>query len=139
MEVSTDWCVAVEHWRSSSIRVIFVNYQTSKLQCKYQSYIQVDNIGDAQGFSGEILTGVRRTLPWKTESKVSLSQKTGYLDCCITATRMCCEKDGCCGRQACIIDVEKSITMEMYFPDRWTWHMITDLWEYQPPCPLPYY
>jgi len=29
--VSADWCVAVEHWRSSSIRVIFVDYQTSKL------------------------------------------------------------------------------------------------------------
>ena len=35
MEVSTDWCVAIEHWGSSSIRVIFVNYQTSKLQCNY--------------------------------------------------------------------------------------------------------
>ena len=33
--VSTDWCVAVEHWRLSSIRVIFINYQTSKLQCNY--------------------------------------------------------------------------------------------------------
>jgi len=28
MEVSADWCVAVEHWRLSSIRVIFVDYQT---------------------------------------------------------------------------------------------------------------
>ena len=35
MEVSADWYVAVEHWRSSSIRVIFINYQTSKLQCNY--------------------------------------------------------------------------------------------------------
>ena len=33
--VSADWCVAVEHQRSSSIRVIFVNYQTSKLQYNY--------------------------------------------------------------------------------------------------------
>jgi len=31
MRVSTDWYVAVEHWRSSSIRVIFVDYQTSEL------------------------------------------------------------------------------------------------------------
>ena len=31
MGVSADWCVTVEHWRSSSIRVIFVNYQTSEL------------------------------------------------------------------------------------------------------------
>ena len=35
MRVSADWCVTVEHWRSSSIRVIFINYQTSKLQCNY--------------------------------------------------------------------------------------------------------
>ena len=28
MEVSTDWCIAIEYQRSSSIRVIFVNYQT---------------------------------------------------------------------------------------------------------------
>jgi len=27
MEVSTDWCVAIEYQRSSSIRVIFVDYQ----------------------------------------------------------------------------------------------------------------
>ena len=35
MEVSADWCVTVEYQRLSSIRVIFVNYQTSKLQCNY--------------------------------------------------------------------------------------------------------
>ena len=35
MGVSNDWCVAVEHQRLSSIRVIFVNYQTSELQCNY--------------------------------------------------------------------------------------------------------
>jgi len=35
MGVSADWCVAVEHWRSSSIKVIFIDYQTSKLQCNY--------------------------------------------------------------------------------------------------------
>jgi len=29
------WCVAIEHWRLSSIRIIFVDYQTSKLQCNY--------------------------------------------------------------------------------------------------------
>jgi len=26
IEVSTDWCVAVEYWRLSSIRIIFVDY-----------------------------------------------------------------------------------------------------------------
>jgi len=31
MGVSADWYVAVEHQRSSSIRVIFVDYQTSEL------------------------------------------------------------------------------------------------------------
>ena len=35
MEVSTDWYIAVKHWGSSLIEVIFVNYQTSKLQCNY--------------------------------------------------------------------------------------------------------
>jgi len=31
MKVSTDWYVAIKHQRSSSIRVIFVDYQTSEL------------------------------------------------------------------------------------------------------------
>ena len=35
IEVSTDWCITVEHQRSSSIRIIFVDYQTSELQCNY--------------------------------------------------------------------------------------------------------
>ena len=35
MEMSANWSVTVEHWGSSSIRVIFVDYQTSKLQCNY--------------------------------------------------------------------------------------------------------
>jgi len=35
MELSADWYITVEYWRLSSIRVIFVDYQTSKLQCKY--------------------------------------------------------------------------------------------------------
>ena len=26
IEVSADWCVAVEYWRLSSIRIIFVDY-----------------------------------------------------------------------------------------------------------------
>ena len=30
MGVSADWCVAIEHQRLSSIRVIFIDYQTSK-------------------------------------------------------------------------------------------------------------
>ena len=67
IEVSTDWYVTIEY--------IFMNYQTSELQYNYLSYIQVDNIGDAQSFSGiapialsggfssKTLTRVRRTLP----------------------------------------------------------------------------
>ena len=35
IEVSADWCITIKHWRSSSIRVIFVNYQTSELQYNY--------------------------------------------------------------------------------------------------------
>ena len=31
VRVSTDLCVAIEHWGLSSIRVIFVDYQTSEL------------------------------------------------------------------------------------------------------------
>jgi len=26
MEISADWCVVVEHWRLSSIRIIFIDY-----------------------------------------------------------------------------------------------------------------
>ena len=48
MGVSTDWYVAVEYWRLSLIRIIFVDYQTSELQYNYQSYIQIDNIEDAK-------------------------------------------------------------------------------------------
>jgi len=40
MEVSADWYIAIEHQRLSLIRVIFVDYQTSKLQYDYKSYIQ---------------------------------------------------------------------------------------------------
>jgi len=35
MEVSTDWWVAFEHWKLSSVEVIFVDYQTSELQYNY--------------------------------------------------------------------------------------------------------
>ena len=35
MGVSADWCVTIEYWRLSSIRIIFVNYQTNKLQYNY--------------------------------------------------------------------------------------------------------
>jgi len=33
--VSADWYITIEYWRSSLIRIIFVNYQTSKLQYNY--------------------------------------------------------------------------------------------------------
>ena len=81
--MSTDWCVTIEHWKSSSIGIIFVDYQTSKLQYNYQSYIQVYTIGDtwdfssvalitpSGGFSIETLTEV--TLSWKTKSNRSIS------------------------------------------------------------------
>ena len=51
MEVSTNWIAAIEHWGSSSIKVIFVDYQTSELQYNYWSYIQIKYIGNTQGFS----------------------------------------------------------------------------------------
>jgi len=114
IKVSADWCIIIEHWRLSSIRVIFIDYQTSELQCNYQSYIQTDSIGDAQGFSSEIpitlsgcfsietLTGV--TLSWKTELNRSIStvedRIPGGLQHC---HKMCCKKGGHHGRQASII------------------------------------
>ena len=70
MGMSADQYIDIEYWRSSSIRIIFIDYQTSKLQCNYQSYIQERTIGDAWGFSnialivlsggfsGRTLTGV---------------------------------------------------------------------------------
>ena len=35
MEVSTIWCIVVKHQGLSSIELIFIDYQTSKLQCNY--------------------------------------------------------------------------------------------------------
>ena len=35
MGMSPDWYVTVEHWRSSLIRIIFIDYLTSELQCNY--------------------------------------------------------------------------------------------------------
>ena len=72
IEVCANWYIAVNHQRLSSIRIIFVDYQTSKLQCNYQFYIQVGSIGDAwdfssiapitlsRGFSNETLIEVRQ-------------------------------------------------------------------------------
>ena len=42
------------------------------------------------------------------------SQKTESLDCCITATRACYKKGGCCGRQACRLDVDKAVSPHEY-------------------------
>ena len=114
MGVSADWCVAIEHQRSSSIRVIFVNYQTSKLQCNYQSYIQMDSIGDTQSFSGKtsitpsrgfsvsILTGV--TPSQKNELNRSIStMEDGISRQLQHCYKIYCKKDGCYGRWACMI------------------------------------
>ena len=76
MGVSADWCVAVEYWRLSSIRVIFINYQTSELQYNYQSYIQTDSIGDAWGFSGKTPITLSRGFSVETLTEVTLSWKT---------------------------------------------------------------
>jgi len=37
--------------------------------------------------------------------------------------KACCEKGGCHGRWALIVG--KECTVEMCFPDKWTWHMTT--------------
>ena len=64
--VSTDWCITIKHWRLSSIEVIFVNYQTSELQCNYQFYIPRDTIEDAQGFRDIVLIAPSRGFSVKT-------------------------------------------------------------------------
>ena len=106
MRVSANWCVAIEHQRSSSIRVIFVDYQTSELQCNYQSYIQMNSIGDAQGFSGKTPISLSRGFSVKTLTEVTLSWKTklnrsistiedripGWLQHC---HKTYCKKGGC--------------------------------------------
>ena len=114
MKVSTEWCITVEYQRSSSIRIIFVNYQTSELQCNYQSYIQRDNIGDTWDFSGKTL--IRVWLYYKRPSQMEVFplQKMKYLDSCITTMWMCCKKGSCCGRQACIVDVGKAVLPQKY-------------------------
>ena len=75
MKVSTDWCITIEHQKLSSIRVIFVNYQTSKLQCKYQSYIQGDTIKYAQSFSSMAPITLRRSFSVETLTGVQLCHK----------------------------------------------------------------
>ena len=138
MKMSTNWYVAIEHWGSSSIEVIFVDYQTSKLQCNYQSYIQERTIGDAWSFSGivlivlsrgfsvETLIGVQLCHGRLSQRAVSLSQKLESLDCCTTAVQVYCKKDGYHRRQNFLDQMlTRSITMEMCFLDGWTWHMTT--------------
>ena len=45
MGMSTDQYITIKYQRLSSIRVIFIDYQTSKLQYKYQSYIIQEMLG----------------------------------------------------------------------------------------------
>jgi len=74
----------------------------------------MESIGDAWGFSGktpialsggfsvETLTGV--TLSWKTELNRSISvMEDGIPGRLQHRHEMCCEKGGCHGRQACIV------------------------------------
>ena len=74
----------------------------------------MDNIGDAWSFSGktlitpsrdfsvETLTGV--TLSWKTELNRSISaMEDGIPRWLQHYHKTCCKKDGCYGRQACMI------------------------------------
>ena len=116
--VSADWCVTIEHQRLSSIRVIFVNYQTYKLQCNYQSYIQMDSIGDTQdfssetpitlsrGFSVETLTEV--TPSWKTKLNRDVSTKKDRIPRGLQHhPKTCCKKGGHHGRQACMITPQR--------------------------------
>ena len=137
MEISTDWCVTVEYQELSSIEVIFVDYQTSELQCNYQSYIQVYIIKDAQGFSSiapialsggfsvETLTGVQLCHGRPSQIEISLLWKIKSPDCCTNTMQVCCKKDGHCRRQAFLDQMLiRDIPMEMCSPGGFTWHMI---------------
>ena len=119
MKVSIDWYIAVEYQRLSSIRIIFVDYQTSKLQYNYQSYIQVYSIKDTQGFRGivpiapsggfsiETLIGVQLCHERLSQIEVSPSWKIESPDCYITAIWACCKKDSYYRRQAFRLDIDK--------------------------------
>jgi len=62
----------------------------------------MESIGDAWGFSVEILTGV--TLSWKTELNRSISaMEDGISRGLQHRHEICCEKGGRCRRQACMI------------------------------------
>jgi len=65
-----------------------------------QSFSSIAPITLSRGFSVETLTGV--TPSWKTESNRSISTMEdgipGWLQHCC---KVCCKKDGCCGRWAC--------------------------------------
>jgi len=67
-----------------------------------QSFSGIASITLSRGFSIETLTGV--TPSWKTKLNRSISavkdRIPGWLQHC---HKICCEKDGCCGRQAYII------------------------------------
>ena len=109
MKVSTDWCIAIEYQKSSLIRVIFINYQTSELQCNYQSYIQRNTIGDAWGFRGIALIATSGGFSIETLIEVTPSQKTKSNRSISTMKnripkwlqhyhKACCKKDSCCRR-----------------------------------------
>ena len=62
----------------------------------------MDSIGDTWGFSVETLTEV--TLSWKTELNRSISAVEDRIPRWLQYHhKTCCEKDGCYGRWACII------------------------------------
>jgi len=96
IDVSTNWYITIKHQRLSSIRVIFVNYQTSELQCNYYYYIQGDNIRNAQNFSGIVSITLYRGFSneilievWLCHRKPSWIRvfplwKMEYLDGCTT-------------------------------------------------------
>ena len=71
----------------------------------------MDSIGDAQGFSVEILTGV--TPLWKTKLNKSIpAVEDGIPRGLQHYHKTCCEKGDCHGRQACMF---------------WRWHHYGDV------------
>ena len=89
MEVSADWCVAIEHQRLSSIRG------------DARSFSGKTPITLSRGFSIETLTGV--TLSWKTKLNRNISAvEDGIPRWLQHCHKMCYKKGGHCGRWACM-------------------------------------
>ena len=77
-----------------------------------QGFSGIASIAPSRGFSGRTLTGVWLYYRRLSQIGVFPSWKIEHPDSYITATWMHCEKGGHHGRQACIVDVEKIVSLQ---------------------------